>query len=111
MIEAAFVVQVGFKAENEARVLIHTHGTAASENILYKSGPYGSLVQVQDPQNSASGKHEFIGGHNNGKAIVLQIQPSQFIEEVIIGPSASNQTSQQVIGELTAAGLAKKLRK
>jgi len=110
VIEAAFVVRLGFLLENEARVLVHAHGTAASDYLYGKKGPFGDLVRVQAPSASLSGKHEFIGGHANGTAMVLPIAPDQFIEEMVINSSASDQERNEIATEVNAAGFGNRLR-
>lgn len=110
VIEAGFVVRDAYQQENEARVLIHTHGTAASDHLYGKKGLYGDLVQAQEPSVSISGKREFVGGHYGGKAIVLKIDPQQFIAEIVIHGSTPDRTRQQMIDELKKAGLHNKLR-
>lgn len=89
VIEAAFVVRREFEAEQEARVLIHTHGTAAYENLFNKRGKYGKLVASVVGTSSPSGMHELTGGHCEGKAIVLNIEPLQLITEIVPDPRLS----------------------
>ncbi len=110
-LEAGFVVKKKYEQQKEARVLIHTYGASAHKYLYGKKGPFGDLIQMQKPSCSISGKHEFIGGHKGGKAIVLKIEPMSFIEAIVIHPSASDETKQQIIDLLNCAGLMEKLQK
>jgi hypothetical protein len=75
VIEAAYVVRADYSGENEARVLVHINGTAGVA-LAAVTGPRGPLVIV------APATRQAIAGQHDGRAIVLPIDPSSFIEEV-----------------------------
>lgn len=111
VIEAAFVVRSGFRAEREARCFIHTKGTAASDHLLYKEGRYGPLVKVVPPGNSPSGKHEFTGGHHGGRAIVVRADPRKLIQAVAINPRVSKADRGPIEAVLKESGFEDRLLK
>ena len=80
VLEAAFVVADSFQGEREARALIHTHGTDAYDILVDKIGPCGHLVaQIMSAKSNC---HELVGGHQDGKAIVVRVNARALICEI-----------------------------
>ncbi len=110
VIDAAFVVRSGFSYEREARILIHTHGTAAYRNLYGKRGFYGLLVKPSDPSDSPGGGHELSGGHADGCAIVVQVDPKDIIHQILLDSHMSKKNRQTIKDLVTKYGLADKLQ-
>lgn len=111
IIEASFVVQRGFHQERESRVLIHTHGTATTDHLYGKNGLFGPLVASISAANSPSGKTEFTGGHAQGTAIVLRVDPRALIQEIFIDPRVSHTDGQAIITIVESYGFGDRLRR
>lgn len=89
VLEATFVVRDKWAYQNELRVLIHTHGTAAYDYLYNRSGPCGPLLKSTVP---SSGAPELIGGVMDGKAIVLGVKPRVLIKEIVPNRSMPTKT-------------------
>lgn len=109
-IEPAFVVQDGFSPEVEARLLLHTHGTAAYDHLNGMRGPYGELIQPVSPDSSISGMHEFEGGYSSGEAIVATVNPNAMVQQIARGPDTTDATWSAVEHLAQNVGLADRLR-
>ena len=96
VIDAAFTVRNEFSYEREARILIHTHGTAAFNSLYGRKGPLGLLVVPSDPSSSSGGGHELTGGHANGRAIVISVKPKELIHEVLLGSNMTEENRKSV---------------
>ena len=83
VLEAQFVVRDKWSYQQELRVLVHTHGTAAYDRLYNKTGPFGQIVEPVLPGQSATGKTELVGGHSSGKALVLPIDPNRLVQRII----------------------------
>ena len=110
VIEAAFVVRSEFCQEEEARVLIHTYGTAAYDNLYGKRGLFGDLVNTVSPTDSESGMREFTGGHDSGRAIVVAINPADLIQEIVIDQRVSDAERRIILDLVRQYQLADRIR-
>lgn len=112
VIAAALAVDKKYQQEMEARVLIHTEGGAAAERLLDYEGPYGALI-TRNPNAGQPGEPTFVGGarESDGKAIVISIEPQEFIHEIILGPGLSEETRRALLAMIRNHGMASKLRR
>lgn len=101
VIEAAFVVRADYSVENEARVLVHIKGTAGVA-LAARTGPFGALV-IADPATKRP-----IAGQHDGRAIVLPIDASSFVDE-LWAADVSPDNLDRVEAALARTGLAHKL--
>ncbi len=83
ILQSQFVVRSDYQWEKEARLLLHTYGPFGSK-LVGLTGPKGSLVRIRKTKTIPQ-KHEFVGGYGRGTAIVLAIEPEEFIEEIVLG--------------------------
>lgn len=107
---AAFAIQLRYRDENEARVLIHSYGANAVAHLVGRQGPLGPLVSHETPDQSKSGEREFTGGQDNGEAIVIGIDPNRFIQEIVLGPSLDAIECSKIVERIHSHGLASKVR-
>lgn len=110
LIYPAYAVQTKWKSEKEMRLLIHTCGTAASDNLYGESGPFGPLVEGVLANKSFSGKTELVGGHNGGTAIVLPVDPAGLIEHIVRGPGLKDSAWKEIVGMAKKAGVEDRVR-
>lgn len=110
VLEAAFVVRQTFSSEHEARVVVHTHGTAAYDCLYGKNGPFGPLVTPVSGDGSPGGGHDLVGGHADGTALVLDIDPRQMITEIIAHPRMRPGDYARVCEVVERHGLVDRLR-
>jgi hypothetical protein len=108
VIEAAFVVDDGYQRENEARILIHTDGSAAANKLARKRGPYGDLVVRPSQEEIDAGNGGFNGGHNE-VAVVPSANSNAYIEQILIGKNVSGARREQLVQQITDGGLASKI--
>jgi hypothetical protein len=109
VIEAAFVVRSEYACEREARALIHISGTAAADHLLGKTGLYGPLVNCA-AGTTPSGGHELVGGHANGAAIVLRVDPRELISEILPDPRLSLFNTWRLLTVARRYGFAQRVR-
>jgi hypothetical protein len=83
ILQSQFVVRSKYRREGEARLLLHTYGPFGSK-LIGLSGPKGVLVRIRKTKTIPQ-RHEFVGGYGRGTAIVLAIEPKEFIEEIVLG--------------------------
>jgi len=55
--------------------------------------------------NTTPPKHEFVGGYKRGTAVVLEIKPKEFIEEIVLGKRVTDSVYQSVLQSATALGI------
>lgn len=108
-LEAAFVVRHDYCAENEARVLVHSYGQNAVRYLLNNSGPHGPLISPVPPNQSSSGEREFVGGHSDGRAIVIRIERERFIRKIVFGSRVSVADRNRVTNLISDHGLASRI--
>ena len=61
----------------------HAYGTAAYDRLYGKRGPLGDIVVPVLAGQSATGKTELVGGHLDGKALVLPVEPHRLVWRII----------------------------
>lgn len=83
VLEAQFVVRRKWSYQRELRVLVHTHGTAAYDSLYGKKGPFGDIVVPVHAKDSSTGKTELVGGHHDGKALVLPVVPRRLVRRIV----------------------------
>lgn len=110
VLEAAFCVREKWAYQNELRVLISTHGSAAYEHLYNNSGHFGPVVAQLHRDDSMSGMTELVGGHLDGKALVLKVDAKKLIEEILPRPGGSNGDLWQTLSVAADYGLAGKVR-
>src|ERR1043166_6700236 len=101
----AYAVQTAYSYEREARILIHTAGTIAYKVLYGRKGPLGSLISYVLPDQSYSGKIEYVGGTSNGTAIVLPVDPRRLITRIVRGPNTSDKVWGRIHNMAEAAGI------
>ncbi len=111
VLEAAFCVRAKWSAQREVRVLVYTHGTACPAHLYGREGPFGPLVVPRMAYESVSGKTEFVGGHANGAAIVLPIDPLELIEEIVPAPTMTCSAYLTMSRMARKAGLGRRIRR
>lgn len=110
VIEAAFVVQDSYAYEREARVLIHSHGTAASDHLAHASGLFGPLVKRPPKRQLDAGSYGFLGGYAHWKAIVPSVDAKVLIQEIVIGKGVDAVRRKRLVDLVTRYGLADRIR-
>jgi hypothetical protein len=83
ILQSQFVIRSEYQREEEARLLLHTYGPFGSK-LVRLTGPKGFLVRIRKTKTIPQ-RHEFVGGYGRGTAIVLAIEPKEFIEEIVLG--------------------------
>jgi len=96
-IAAAYAIKLGYEQyENEARLLAYCCGEAPLTKWRQTQGLYGQLIE-----NKPGGRlSELQGAYNNGKAIVIKIDPIKLIEEIHIGPNVSPANRKKVLDKV-----------
>lgn len=100
---AHFVVRSEFEEEQEARVLLHTHGFAGHQLVNFR-GPKGPLVRIRKTKTNPS-KREYVGGFKRGIAVLLGIDPQQFIDEILVGRAVQESRFRELSKRTADAGL------
>ena len=95
ILQTHFVVRSDFNQEEEARLLLHTYGPSGSK-LRELTGPKGPLVRIRKTRTNPS-RHEFVGGYKRGTAVLLGIEPKQFIEEIVLGKRVSDSIYKRVV--------------
>jgi hypothetical protein len=101
-IEVAFRVREQFSFQQEFRVYVHCYGTPAIRALVPEQSMWNTrLVRRVPARQSFSRKRELVGfvppkasaaaRKFNWKAIVLQVQTEQLIEEILIGCRVSDE--------------------
>lgn len=103
ILQSQFVVRSDYQWEEEARLLLHTYGPFGS-TLVGLVGPKGSLVRIRKTKTIPQ-RHEFVGGYRRGTAIVLAIEPKQFIEEVVVGKRVGDSIYRNVLGKVAALAI------
>lgn len=89
VLEAQFVVRQKWSYQTELRVLVHTYGTAAYDRLYNKTGPFGQVVKHMASSDSTTGKTELVGGHLDGKALVLPVDPRRLVHRILVNKKMS----------------------
>jgi hypothetical protein len=100
ILQSQFVVRSDYQWEEEARLLLHTYGPFGSK-LVGLTGPKGSLVRIRKTKTIPS-KHEFVGGYRRGTAVVLAIEPKEFIEEIVLGKRITDSLCEGVLQKAAA---------
>ena len=81
---------------------IYLHGGGVNARLYGKIGLYGSLL--------ASDGKQFIGGANEGKAVVLSADPQVYIREIVFHPDMDYEDRLRIQGIIVGSGLGSKIR-
>jgi hypothetical protein len=113
-LEACFVVKEEFRYQNEVRLLIHSYGHNAATILASTKSFWGeALVRRVEKEQSETAVTEFVGfvpenapgkaREHDGQAIVLPVDPSQVVQEVLLGWRLDSTEVQKVYSVLQEA--------
>jgi hypothetical protein len=83
ILQSQFVVRSDYRRGEEARLLLHAYGPFGNK-LVGLTGPKGPVLRIRKTKTTPQ-RHEFVGGYGRGTAIVLAIEPKEFIEEIVLG--------------------------
>jgi hypothetical protein len=109
VLSAQFCVRRDYSDEMEARLLVHTHGTA-NKQLIGKTGCFGPLVTHIQSDTIPGVNTKQVGGHLDGKALVLSVNTSELIESIVINPAVPSDHQRSIRELIGTSGLGHKLK-
>jgi hypothetical protein len=121
-LEVAFVVQDRFAFQREVRLYAHTLSASAIETLLTERiAPNESIARLARPDEILEFGSEIVGNippalglelsaRHDGKAMILPIPASDYIDEILVGPKARADDHQKLAQILRGYTLLDRLR-
>jgi hypothetical protein len=122
-IEVAFVVQDRFAYQQEVRLYVHTLSDSAYRvltNVFLT--PHQAVVRRAKPEEVLEYSNEIVGNippelgaklhaDHDGRALILPISASTYIDEVLVGPKIRDRELQDLNSLLHGTGVPNKVRR
>lgn len=115
-LEACFVVQDNYAAENEARILVSAHGTAAFDRLRLLENMWGTPLVEElrvDSRMALKGSIPSQAGKihdKDGQAMVPRISFNKLVDEIVVGYNMDPAEKEKLESMLCAGGFRGKLR-